>query len=96
MFNVLLTLKLYTMETTKAEVRPLHVIAREIKKDWQKMYFGAVPYWEAMSRLSNISDNYGCDSGKSIVLYFLANSQTWRGEVAKRVKAELKQLAGIK
>ena len=84
------------METTKAEVRPLYTIAKEIKKDWQKMYFGAVPYWEAMSSLGNISDNYGCDSGKSIVLYFLSNSGTWRGEVAKRVKLELKSMAGIK
>jgi hypothetical protein len=29
------------------------------------------------------------DDAKTIVLYFLANAQTWRGEVAKRVKAEL-------
>ena len=44
----------------------------------------------------SINDNYGVDSGKSIVLYFLSNASTWRGETAKRIKKELKSLAGIK
>jgi pyruvate kinase len=29
------------------------------------------------------------DSGKSIVIYFLGNAQTWRGPIAKAVKKEL-------
>ena len=83
------------MEQT--QVRPLHEIAREIAKDWgARMYFGAVPYLHAMRTLDKVSDNYGADSGKSIVLYFLANANTWRGETARRVKAELKQIAGVK
>lgn len=48
-----------------------------------------------MASLTNISDSYGADSAKSIVCYFLANAGTWRGEVAKRVKAELKKMAGL-
>jgi len=76
--------------------RPLHQIATEIKQDWKKPYFGAVPYLDAMQTLDKISDNYYEDSAKTIVIYFLANANTWRGEVAKRVKTELKQLAGIK
>lgn len=79
--------------TTK---RSLSAIAREIRADWKKVYFGAVPYLDAMSSLDSIDDNYYQDSGKSIVLYFLANAGTWRGETAKRVKAELKAMAGIK
>jgi hypothetical protein len=70
--------------------RDLNVIAREIKKDWHKVYFGAVPYLDAMMHLDSIDGDYGCDSAKSIVLYFLSNAKTWRGEVAKRIKAELK------
>jgi hypothetical protein len=31
-----------------------------------------------------------------MVLYFLANAGTWRGPDAKRIKNELKALAGIK
>ena len=76
--------------------RPLSVIAGEIRRDWKKVYFGAVPYLAAMSSLNAIGDNYGADSGKSVVLYFLANASTWRGDTAKRVKAELKTIAGIK
>lgn len=76
-----------------AATRSLSTIAREIRRDWQKPYFGAVPYLEAMSQLDNIADNYYQDSAKSIVLYFLSNAATWRGDVARHVKAELKSLA---
>ena len=82
--------------TTTPTTRPLSEIAREIDKDWKNIYFGARPYLCAMYSLNAITDDYGADSGKSIVLYFLANAGTWRGETAKRVKAELKKLAGVK
>jgi len=79
------------METT-TKIRTLSQIAKEIREDWKKVYFGAVPYLEAMETLSLITDNYYQDSAKSIVLYFLGNANSWRGEVAKRIKAELKQI----
>ena len=72
--------------------RNISVIAQEIEKDWKNVYFGAVPYLDAMKSLDTIKDNYGLDSGKSIVLYFLANAQTWKGETARRTKKELKQM----
>ena len=74
------------------ETRNLNVIAQEINADWEKIYFGAVPYLEAMSTLDTIEDNYFMDSGYSIVAYFLANAGTWRGEVARRVKKELNKM----
>jgi len=71
-------------------VRPIFEIANEIRKDWgSKLYFGAEPYLDAMQSLDAITDKYILDSGRSIVAYFLANAQTWRGETARRVKAEL-------
>lgn len=76
--------------------RPLYAIARDIKADWKRPYFGAVPYLEALFELNEISDRYFADSAKGVVLYFLANAGTWRGETAKQIKAELKTLAGIK
>lgn len=85
-----------------ATTRPLYEIADEIRKDWKatskngKIYFGAVPYLDAMSYLDKITDNYGYDSGKSIVIYFLSNASMWKGETAKRVKTELKKMAGLK
>lgn len=72
--------------------RPLYVIANEIKKDWVKPNYAAKPYLEAMECLNSINDKYGWDSGKSVVLYFLCNANTWKGETAKRIKAELKSL----
>jgi len=78
--------------TTKTN-RPLYEIAAEIRKDWKKVYFGAVPYLDAMQTLDRIEDNYIMDSGKSIVLYFLCNAGTWRGDTARRVKAELKAMS---
>lgn len=81
--------------------RPLHVIASEIRKDWKAtskngIYFGAVPYLDAMSSMDNVNQNYGMDTGKSIVLYFLANASTYKGETAKRIKKELKDMCGVK
>lgn len=70
--------------------RPIHQIAREIKNEWQKPYFGAVPYLDAMLYLTDKNSQYGWDSASSILNYFLANAQTFRGEAAKRLKAELK------
>jgi len=72
--------------------RTLSEIAYEIKQKWSKVYFGAVPYLDAMMQLNSVNDNFGWDSGDSIVRYFLSNATTWRGEDARRIKAELKQL----
>jgi hypothetical protein len=73
-------------------MRNLSEIANEIKSDWSNVYFGAVPYLDAMETLNTIEDNYFMDSGRSVVAYFLANAGTWRGEVARRVKKELNKM----
>lgn len=78
------------------EKRPIRVIANEIAANWPKPYFGAVPYLEAMHSLGSIQDSYGADSAKEIILYFLSNATTWRGDVARRIKAELKALTASK
>lgn len=71
--------------------RPLYVIGLEIQNDWGvKVNYAAKPYLDALSGLDSIQDRYYEDSAKSIVRYFLANAGTWRGDVARRVKAELK------
>lgn len=75
-----------------SHTRPLHAIATEIREDWTKVYFGAEPYLAAMESLDKITDNYHADSARSIVSYFLVNATTWRGDVARRVKAELKAM----
>lgn len=74
----------------------LSTIAGIIRSNWTNVYFGAVPYLDAMASLTSIRDQYFEDSARSVVNYFLANAQTWRGETAKAVKAKLKQLLNEK
>ncbi len=69
--------------------RSLDTIAQEIRHKWAKPYFGAVPYLAAMLSLNTIKDRYGYDSAASIVRYFLSNATQWRGDDARRIKAEL-------
>lgn len=76
--------------------RPINVIAREIRQNWKNVNYGAKPYLEAMYSLNSINDHYGLDDARSIIAYFLSNASTFRGEDAKRLKAELKKIAGIK
>lgn len=77
---------------TNTPQRPLYEIATEIRQDWKKVYFGAVPYLDAMACLTNVTDKYGYDDGKTMVLYFLSNAGTYRTPKAKLLKAELKSL----
>lgn len=72
--------------------RTLAAIAREIRADWKSPYFGAMPYLSAMGGMGDMRDAYGMDSAREVVLYFLSNATTWRGETARRVKAELKAM----
>jgi hypothetical protein len=70
-------------------------IATVTWSDWKAtskngVNYAAKPYLDAMLDLQTISDNYGLDSGRSIVMYFLANATTYRGEQAKAIKTELK------
>lgn len=70
--------------------RSLSTIAKDIRADWRNIYFGAVPYVDAMRELESINDRYYADTAEAVVRYFLANAGTWRGEVARAIKLELK------
>jgi len=78
--------------TKTASHRHLYDIAKEIRRDWKKINYAAKPYLDAMSTLDQIEDNYGLDSGSSIVAYFLANASSWRGPVAQKIKKELNHI----
>ena len=73
-------------------MRMLRDIAKEIKQDWKNVSVYARPYLDAMEGLSTVNENYIADDGRTVVLYFLANAGSWRGEVARRVKQELKKM----
>jgi len=77
--------------------RPIRDIAGEIALDWckdgvSKVNYAAQPYLDAMFHLTSTDDDYGLDSGRSVVAYFLSNAGTYRGETARKVKAELNEM----
>jgi hypothetical protein len=60
-----------------------------------KVYISCMaPYnslrFEAMLFIDNINDKYIFEDGRTVVTYFLGNANSWRGETARAVKAELK------
>lgn len=75
---------------SKSNLRSISAIANDIRKEWKPVYYGAVPYLNAMLELNTVQDNYGCDDGRSIVNYFLSNARNFRGDQAKVLKEELK------
>lgn len=72
--------------------RPIYEIAREIRSDWRTIYFAAVPYLQAMADLDKMTDKFWADDAETVIRYFLANSSTWKGETARRIKAELNSM----
>ena len=80
--------------TNKQNKRTFAEIAREIKQTWKNVYFGAEPYLQAMLTINSSDKNapYMLETAEDIVIYFLANATYWRGEDAKRIKAELKSM----
>lgn len=72
--------------------RSISTIAREIRRDWIKPNYAAVPYLEAMNYLESVSDKYYYDDGESVVRYFLCNATSWKGDKARAIKAELKEM----
>lgn len=82
-------------------MRKIYEIANDIEKEWNAtskngVYFGAVPYLQAMKSLSTIEDKYVLDSAETIILYFLSNASTFKGTKAKSLKEELKQILNSK
>lgn len=86
------TIRIVSLKAAPIQVRSLKEIAKDIKSHWPKVHFSAKPYLDAMAELDKITDSYGADDGKSIVLYFLSNASVWRGPDARRLKTELNSM----
>jgi hypothetical protein len=67
-------------------------IAHAIAKDWNNVSPYALDYLNAMKDIQDIDGSYYADSAKSVVLYFLANAGSYRGENARSYKALLKAM----
>lgn len=74
-------------------MRNLHDIAKEIRGDWTRINNGAArEALECMEMMGDIKEPFKADSnGYSVVGSFLSNSMGWRGETARRIKAELRE-----
>ncbi len=79
-------------EPEASRPRPLWKIARDIRANWPRVNYAAVPYLDALQHLNGIDDRYGYDTAREIVARFLGNARSWRGDDARRIKAELKAL----
>ena len=86
----------------KKNKRTFSDIAAEVLKLWKAKYGKdlpwslkcALPYLQAMIECDTTDKNaqYYAETVESVVIYFLANITNWRGEDAKRIKAELKEM----
>lgn len=87
-----------TPETIKQDLASASIdqIASAITRNWANPSAYAKPYLEAMFYLTDMNSVYYHDDAKSIILYFLSNAASYRGPVAKLVKAELKSRCGVK
>ena len=72
--------------------RAICLIAKDIQNDWKNLSVHAKPYLSAMKKLTSINDYYGCDEASSIIAYFLSNASGWRGNRARIIKKELKDM----
>lgn len=75
-------------------MRTFSEVAREIRAKWPKPYFGAVPYLDVLEQVDSSDKNtiYMVERVRDLVAYLLCNMNTFRGEDARRLKAELKEM----
>lgn len=66
------------------------MIVRDLKSQGKQVPAAAKPYLDAMRTMGSINENYGMDSGASIVGYLLSNLSQYKGETARLIKAELR------
>jgi len=74
--------------------RYLYEIAADVRRNWANVNYAAEPYLRAMATLKGLGGTLGADDARGIVLYFLSNATSWRGEHARRIKKELKDMLG--
>jgi len=78
-------------------MKPLNQLAAAILTDWKDnpssafYRISAKPYVEAMLTMHNCEDYYGMEYGDMIVARALNALHQWRGETARKVKAELNE-----
>lgn len=72
--------------------RPIYQIAQDIKDAWKNPSPYALAYLNPMLTLNSIEDHYFFDDAERIILCFLNEARSFKGEKAKELKQELKDL----
>lgn len=80
------------MNKTLNERVTVSEIAHAIAKDWDKVSPYAADYLNAMKEIRSVEENYYADTAKSVIMYFLANAGSYRGDNARAYKALLKEM----
>lgn len=77
-------------------MRPLYEIAAEIEADWTVINNnGAREALSCMKTMAATTDPFVADpTGHAVVGSFLANAIGWKGDVARRIKKELRAMCG--
>lgn len=77
-------------------MRDLRDIAKEIRGDWTRINNSAArEALECMETMGDIKKPFASDpNGYRVVGSFLSNSIGWRGEKARRIKKELREMCG--
>ena len=81
---------------TSSTARRLRDIAAEIEADWRPVNNGAAKEaLEYMKKMGQIEAPFHADpNGYGVVGSFLSNAIGWKGDVARRVKKELRLMCG--
>lgn len=78
-------------------MRLISDIAKDIRAEWgAKVNYAAKPYLDAMLYIGGPCGTCGLDSAQDVVLRFLCNASSFRGERARELKRELKDIFNIK
>lgn len=77
-------------------MRPLREIAAEIEADWKVINnAGAKDALQYMKNMGFVTEPAGADpNGYSVIGTFLTHAVGWQGDVARRIKKELKEMCG--
>lgn len=77
-------------------MRTLRKIALEIVSDWTVINNAATrDALDCMKQMGSVTERFYADTdGYSAITQFLEHSRGWQGQVARRVKKELRQMCG--
>jgi hypothetical protein len=69
----------------------LNQLLEQAKNDWEEAPASITECIESLQMSGSASNNYLKAESEEYLKFFLTNCSAWRGEIARRVKAELRK-----